>query len=255
MLSSPRGSRRLPIDCEACRASVEGLCRDCAPEVLRVIAGYKSNDRAIEAGHDLFRPGEPCDALYHLVDGWVFLYSLLEDGRRQILHFGLPGAWLGLYPGRIAIYGARALTNAVVGLIPQANLGPLFAEHPGVGLRLASTVWRERNLAYDHLSSIGRRSARERIARALLELFVRHRMQWPGHRIEEMHLPLTQEEIGDATGLTGVHVNRVLHNFRKDGILEFHYRRLRILNPDKLIDIAGVDPQTILSWTGRYPSG
>lgn len=230
------------------------MCPDCAPQVRGVIANYKSSDRAVEGGQDLFRPGEPCHGIYHLVDGWVVLYSLLEDGRRQILHFALPGAWLGLYPGRIAIYGARALTNAVVYVIPHANLGLLFEEHPGVGLRLAWTVWRERNLAFDRLSSIGRRSARERVARSLLELFVRYRLQWPGHRIEEMHLPLTQEDIGDATGLTGVHVNRVLHNLRREGVLEFHYRRLRILDPDKLIDVAGIDPQTVLSWTGRHPS-
>ncbi|MFH1340620.1 MAG: Crp/Fnr family transcriptional regulator [Pseudomonadota bacterium] len=219
-----------------------------------MIASFKSRDRAVTVGDDLFRPAEPCDAIYHLVDGWMFLYSLIDNGRRQILHFALPGALLGLYPGRIAVYGAQALTDATVCVIPHENLGPLIEEYPGVGLRLAWIVWRERNLAYDHLASIGRRSARERVARSLLELFVRCRMQWPAHRAEEMYLPLTQEHIGDAIGLTGVHVNRVLHGLRDDGIVEFHYRRLRILNPDTLVDVARVDPQTILSWTGRYPS-
>jgi CRP/FNR family transcriptional regulator len=65
-----------------------------------------------------------------------------------------------------------------------------------------------------------------------------------------------QVHIGDATGLSAVHVNRILHSLRRDEILEFHYRnrRLRILDPDKLVDAARVDPQTILSWTGRFPS-
>ncbi len=78
-------------------------------------------------------------------------------------------------------------------------------------------------------------------------------MQWPAHRTDEMHLPLTQEHLGDATGLTGVHVNRILRGLRDDGIVEFHYRQLRILNPDKLLDVVRVDPQTVLSWTGRHP--
>ena len=64
-----------------------------------------------------------------------------------------------------------------------------------------------------------------------------------------MYLPLTQEHIGDATGLTGVHVNRVLRDLRKEGVAEFHYRHLRILNPDKLIGVAGIDPHVALSWT------
>ena len=247
----PKRSRRLPVDCPSCRARIDGLCKDCAPEVLRVMAAYKSGNRQFKAGEDLFRLGERRDELYHLVDGWVFLYDLLQDGRRQILHFALPGALLGLYSDSVAPYGAQALTDAAVGVIPHTNLGPLVEEHPGVGLRLAWMVWRERNLAYEHLSSIGRRSARERVARSLLELFVRYRMQWPSYRADEMHLPLTQEHIADATGLSGVHVNRILRELRKDGIVEFHYRRLRILNPDKLFDVAGISPLDVFSWIGH----
>lgn len=253
MAKSPRASRRLSIDCEACRASVEGLCKTCEPEVRRVIAGYKSSDRLVKAGNDLFRPGEECSALYLLVDGWMFLYDLIDAGRRQILHFALPGALLGLFPGRVAIYGGETLTDATVWQVPHDRLAPLIEEHPAIGLRLMWIVWRERNLAYDHLSN-SRRSARERVARSLIELFVRSRMRWPAHSPVEMHLPLTQEHIGDATGLSTVHVNRILHGFRKDEILEFHHWGLRILDPDKLVDAARVDPQTILSWTGRFPS-
>jgi len=88
------------------------------------------------------------------------------------------------------------------------------------------------------------------VAHLILELFIRCRAQWPGDRVEEMCLPLTQEHIGDATGLTGVHVSRVLGDLGKDGILKFSYRRLRILDPDKLVDVAEVDPQLLLSWTG-----
>jgi CRP-like cAMP-binding protein len=248
-----RSARALPVDCAACRTSSEGLCQSCAPAVREVLENYKSGDRVIKAGEDLFRQSESPGALYHLVDGWIFLYSLFGDGRRQILHFALPRAFLGLYPGTIAIYGAEALTDAKVCIIPQENIAALVEDHPGIGLRLASTVWRERNIAYDHLSSIGRSSARQRVARLLLELFVRYRMMWPASRAEEMQLPLTQEHIGDATGLTGIHVNRVLRNLGREKIVQFHYRRLRILNPDKLVDVAGVDPHAILSWTGRHP--
>ncbi len=204
---------------------------------------YISASLEIKAGNDLFRPGAPCGEIYYLVDGCIFLYDLLEDGCRQILHFALPGGILGPYPNMVAIYGARALTDATVRAIPHRSLGPLLEDHAEAGLQLMWSVWKEGNLAYDHLSSIGRRSSRERIARLLLELFVRFRMRWPHHSIEEMHLPLTQEHIGDATGLTNVHVNRVLRHLRDEGIVEFHYLRLRIMNPDKLADVAGIDPR------------
>lgn len=243
------------VACATCEARHDGFCEGCAPNVQNVIAGYKSGDWMISAGEDLFGLGETCDAIYNLVDGWIFLYNLLENGRRQILHFAMPGAVLGYQPvdGAQTTYGAQALTDAIVCVIPHKALEPLSNEHPQIGMRLAWLVCRDRSLSYDHLTSVGQQSARERVAHLLLELFIRYRSQWPGQRIEQMHLPLTQEHIGDATGLTGVHVSRVLLDLRKDGILEFRYRRLTILNPDKLVDVAGIDPHLVQSWTSGPP--
>jgi len=219
---------------------------------------YATYDREIKAGADLFRLGDKGEALYRLVDGWVVLYNLMEDGRRQILQFALPGTVLAFLPMRDAVmnYSAQALTDVIVGIIPHAKLGRLWKDDPEIGMQLVNQISQDRSLAYDHISSVGRRSARERVAHLLLELFLRSRLRWPGHRSEEMQLPLTQEHIGDATGLTGVHVNRVLRDLRREGIAEFHYRKLRILNPDKLVDVAGIDPHVALSWinqTGSQP--
>ena len=248
-----KSSTKLPIDCETCRARTDGLCQGCAPEVLQAVAKYKAGDKRIAAGHDLFRLGESSDAIYNLVEGWMFLYAISEDGRRQILHFALPGAVLGFHPGGGALttFGAQALTDAVVCIMPHTNLPLMSSEFPAVGMRLAWLTARDRSLAYDKLMSIGRLSARERVAHLILELYVRYRSKWPGARAEEMHIPLTQEHIGDATGLTSVHVNRVLRELREEGVLEFHYRRLSVLDPDKLTDVASVDPQVMLSWIRR----
>ena len=250
MLNSVSAARKIPKDRQINPAGLRRLHPGHAANALHVASRYKSGDRAVKAGCDLFRVGETGEAIYSLVNGWVALYNLLEDGRKQILQFALPGAVLAFVPMRGAVmnYSAQALTDAVVGIIPHKNLGRLSKDCPDIGMRLAGLISRDRGLAYDHLSSIGRHSARERVAYLLLELFVRSRMRWPGHRTEEMDLPLTQEDIGDATGLTGVHVNRVLRNLHKEGIAEFHYRRLRILNPDKLVDVAGIEPHAALSW-------
>ena len=255
MARPQNGSRKIPVHCDSCQARIDGLCEGCAPEVLRVIASHKTGDRKVKAGQDLFSPGEPCGAIYNLVEGWIFLYDLLEDGRRQILHFALQGAVLGFHPahGSFTTYGAQALTDAAVCIIPHKALNTLSKEYPEIGMRLALLTSRDRSLAFSHLTSIGRRSARERVAHLLLELFIRHRAHWPGQRIEEMHLPLTQEHIGDATGLTGVHVNRVLRTLHGERVVEFHNRSLRIVNPDKLVDIARIDPQLAMSWVRWKP--
>lgn len=225
-------------------------CIDPNTDNLEHIARYKSADRTVRAGSDLFSQGQRGDAIYRLTSGWVALYNLTADGRRQILQFSLPGAVLAFLPapGAMMNYSALALTDVVVCVIPHANLIRLFNENPEFGMQLASLISQDRGLAYDKLSSMGQHSARERVAHLLLELFIRYRMRWPGHRSEEMYLPLTQEQIGDATGLTGVHVNRVLQELREERIVEFHYKRLRIVNPDKLVDVVGVDPHVALSW-------
>ena len=213
---------------------------------------FGSGDRAFATGHHLLALGEPYDVIYHVLDGWVCLYKLLEDGRRQILQFALSGAVLGFPPTRRRItYGAQALTNGTVCVVPRDNLSAMFVEHPEMAMRMICLVSRDRSLAYDHLSSVGQRTARQRVAHLFLELFVRIRMRWPGDNAEEMHLPLTQELIGDATGLTGVHVNRVLRSLQRERILEFHYRRLRIMNPDRLLDVAGVNPLLMFPWLSR----
>ena len=255
MVSTPRGPGRLPFECQKCQMCADGLCQDCRPEFLRLLGKFKTRDRTLTAGSDLFTPGGPSDAIYYLLDGWVCLYKLLQDGRRQILHFALPGAVLGFPPSQGGMsYSAQALTDATVSVIPRNNLIGMFGEYPEFAMRIASLVSRDRSVAYEHLSSIGRRSGRQRVAHLILELFVRSRMQWPGHDTEEMYLPLTQEHIGDTMGLTGVHVNRVLRVLRRERVLEFHYRRLRVLNPDKLVDAAGVDPQLIFLWIPRVTS-
>lgn len=238
------------VDCTACRARANGLRLNINRCMLHAVMGYNSCDRRVKAGHDLFRLGEPCDSIYTLIDGWMYRYMLLRDGRRQILDFVLPGgvvAFRAVDDGGMT-YGAQALTDAVVCVIPYKALGPISKKDPEFGLRLAFLISEERSLSFVHLTSVGRLSARERVAQLILELFVRHRAQWPGHRVEEMQLPLTQEHIGDATGLSGVHVNRVLSDLRKDGILTFSYRRLSILDPDRLVDLAGTDPALLRSW-------
>ncbi|MDF2119251.1 hypothetical protein PY365_27165 [Roseiarcaceae bacterium H3SJ34-1] len=75
-------------------------------------------------------------------------------------------------PGAVMNYSAQALTDAIIGIIPHESLGCLSWDNPEIGMQLASVILQDRNFAYDHLSSMGRRSARGRVAYSLLELFV-----------------------------------------------------------------------------------
>ena len=116
----------------------DGFSADCAIELLGELDRHKSGNREFKAGCDLFTPGEKRDVIYRLVDGWVALYSLFEDGSRQILHFALPGAVLAFAPGRVMTYSALALTDVVVGVISYERLYSLLREQPEVGLQLVA---------------------------------------------------------------------------------------------------------------------
>lgn len=227
-------------------------CHGNALHASHAVAKYRSSDVQLKAGQDLFAAGDPCKAVYILAEGWAILYALLEDGRRQILHFALPGSMLSRHPfvSADATYSVQALSDCTVHVIPHETLQPLFVQYPEFAVQMAYWICHDRCAAFAHLTSVGRGSSRERVAHLLAELFVRCRSQWPGYRISGMRLPLTQEHIGDATGLSSVHVNRVLRELAKERIVEFHYHRLNVLDPDRLLEVARADSGTVRLWAG-----
>lgn len=209
---------------------------------------YRTGIRTFPAGSDLYFQGETSDEMYTLLDGWVFRYQILEDGRRQILEFTLPGAFLGFQPNPQApmTHSAQCITDVAVCVFPSRNVFDLFRANPELALRMAWITSRDWTLAQEHLTNIGRRTARERVAHLLLELFYRVRLNDPSPRGDSIELPLTQEHIGDALGLTSVHVNRTLRRLREANLVAVEGHTLRILDPDTLADIAGFDSEAVL---------
>ncbi len=121
-----------------------------------------------------------------------------------------------------------------------------------MALRMACIAARDQVFAYQHLTSVGRRTARERVANLLLELFVRVRQSAPEASGDAIRLLLTQEHLGDALGLTSVHVNRTLRALREDGVLAIKRGALSILDPDRLAEEAGFDDEVSIP---RSPAG
>ncbi len=197
--------------------------------------------RSVAPGTDLLSQGGWTDSLYVLLGGWGCLYELLEDGRRQILRFLLPGdvAGFGIEDDG-ASFGVQAITALDVCAFPRDEFLRLAGRQPEFAIAVSRFLMRQEALALEHLTSLGRRTARERIAHLLLELFYRARTAIPNEQ-EEIFLPLSQTHIGDALGLTAVHVNRMLRSLREAGILSIRGQRLRILDPDRLAAAAGFE--------------
>jgi CRP/FNR family transcriptional regulator, anaerobic regulatory protein len=216
------------------------------PTILRVLSTYKSADRDLKAGEHLFTVGEPCEAIHVLVRGWAYVFSPLADGRQIIFQFGLPGTVIGFHPepNATAACSARALTDATAHVVSYDQLSRLFRDNPDMAVRLTALLSQDRKLAFDRLTSTCRHSARRRVSQLLLELALQGWPFAPRVGAQNLFIPVTQEHLADATGLSTVHVNRVLSTLRRERIVEFQHRRLRILSFTKLRAAAGGDEPT-----------
>ena len=176
-----------------------------------------------------------------IVSGWAAAVRHLPDGRRQILQIFLPGDVLGLSSLRMDEVVALTSTTTVDAAPLAAALGDRADAWNGA-LR---TAWERAQLArqrqlLDQIVRLGRLSAHERTAHLLLELMDRHRRAGlsDGRR---MPWPLTQETLADALGLSVVHVNRILQQLRREGMIALRAGQMVLPDVEGLAQIAAWD--------------
>jgi len=178
-----------------------------------------------------------------IVDGFMFRAKATEDGKRQILSFHVPGDIPDLQNLHLHIsdHDLVTLNAATVGFISHEKMHDITRRHP----RLAAAFWRETlvdaAMFRQWIVNVGRRPAPARMAHLLAELA--NRLEAVGLTKDgECYLPLSQVHLADALGLTSVHVNRVLQELRKDGVLEFRNHMLRLGDPARLERAGAFDP-------------
>jgi CRP-like cAMP-binding protein len=242
----------VPTDCRACSVRTVGMCEPFTADELETIERLRTGTRMFRAGEDLLRQGDRATQIYNLLDGWACSYELLPDGGRQIHYFALPGAMMGFHPdaGAPLTASVQAVTDISVCEFDRQKLIGLARQRPDLALRLTWMIARDELMMFDHLTSLGRRTARQRVAHLLLELLLRARRAMP-QAGEEMRLPLTQTHIADALGLTSVHVSRTLTQLRKEKLVDVSDRTMRVLDPVGLAEVAGLDPDIVLGRPAR----
>ena len=240
------------VTCDDCRIRWVSLCAALSDIGGAVVPSFRIAEQSFPAGHDIVEQGEAGYEFCVIIDGWAVQYELLEDGSRQILDFLLPGSVAGLQPDADALssHFVQALTAVRVCRFSNSGFLDAARSNPDLALRLAALASRSYHRSLRRLTLIGRRPAKERVAALLFELYRRIR-PWPLSPCEDgISLPLTQEHIGDALGLTNVHVSRMLRELREEGVLVLRRRVLRLLDPGRLVEIAGCDDHPHV----RHPS-
>jgi CRP-like cAMP-binding protein len=194
----------------------------------------------IERGREIAHEGQAGQVAYILQAGWACSFKLLPSGGRQIITFPVPGDCIGLRSIllRTSDHSFSALTDVIVTRIDAPTLRRIFVDYPELGMAILWTISREEAMLVEHLVSIGRRSAIERTAYFLLELF--DRLNIVGlTRGNEFECPLNQYLLADALGLSTIHVNRVLRQLRTQNLATVRNRHVVIHDPVALRELAG----------------
>ena len=222
--------------------TIPGISSHLHPRAL-IRKGVRTASKTLAAGQDLYRQGERCSHVYVLLDGWAFRHQVLPDGRRQILDFLLPGSILGLSDRDVSTHGVETLTECSIVMLPRSAIADLLQADPRSALDLLEQMIENEARTFDHLTSLGRRSARERIAALMVELCGRVRALALGPQSDAITLPLKQAHIADALGLTNEHVCRTLKTMRSDGIMSLHDGQLHVHDVARLAEEAGVETE------------
>ena len=200
--------------------------------VIASCSGVVATEFAYRKDEEIYGEGEPAEYVYQVVRGAVRTYKLLNDGRRQIGAFHLPGDVFGLDPGSSHRLTAEAISDTTVRLVKRRSLEAAA----GSNVRVAHNLWTmtasDLRHAEDHMLLLGRKTAMEKVATFLLEMD--RRLTKAGM----MALPMCRRDIGDYLGLTLETVSRALSQLNDQGVLMFSSARQIVLrNRQRLADM------------------
>lgn len=218
------------------------------------LAAVSTSTVSVSPRRDVVREGDRPHVVRLVLSGWACRYKTTPDGHRQIVGLFIPGDFcdLNVYVLRHMDHSIGALTTIKVAEITPEQIEQLMDDHP----RVARALWWHElvnaSIQREWLLNVGARGAYERLAHLFVEMFFRMRAVGLAEQ-DSCEFPLTQDDLGDVTGLTAVHINRTLQELRREGLVELERRRLRIPDLDALMQAAQFNPNYLhLDREGRH---
>lgn len=193
-------------------------------------------------GQHLVREGDrPTDCCV-LLSGFACRYKVTSQGARQIVSFHMAGDLLDLQHLMLAQadHSVSTITDARIAWIPITRLKAVVDSHPALNEALWRDALIDASIFREWVLNVGRRDGKSRVAHMLCEFAARGEAAGLG-TAEQFELPMSQDDIGDATGLTSVHVNRMLQALALDGVISRDKRHVRILNWEGMKRVADFD--------------
>lgn len=203
------------------------------------VSDFKTGELKTDSGSTVMVEGAHSAHLYTILDGWAFRYKILEDGRRQILNYGMPGDLLGLQGSLMGEmqHSVEALTPLTLCVFERDRINELFEKHATLAYDVTWIAAREESILDEHLLSVGRRSALERAA-YLLAFLQKRAMAVKLVDENSGTLPITQQHVADTLGLSIVHTNKTLRKLANRGMIRWLDRGCEVIDADGLAEIA-----------------
>jgi len=236
----PPAGRKVP--CQKCPLRDIHALREFSAKELDFVSEFKSGELSIQAGTNILLQGTNSAHLYTVLSGWAFRYKSLPDGRRQILNFTLPSDFIGLQASinDEMQHSVEALTDMTLCVFPRDKLWHLYRDYPTLAFDITWLAAREEQILDEHLLSVGRRTALERLAHLLLVVFLRAE-EVGLTKGSSIQFPFTQQHVADMLGMSLVHTNKTLRRLTATHAVRWKDRRFELLDREALAKLASYE--------------
>jgi CRP-like cAMP-binding protein len=189
--------------------------------------------------HDLIREGDRPDYVHVIREGIACRYKVVRDGGRQIMAYLLPGDFCDLHVSLLGEmdHNIGTLTACMVALLPRTAVEDLTTKRAAITRALWWATLVDEGILREWLVNMGRRPADQRLAHLLCELLLRLRCVGLASDTS-FELPLTQGQLADTLGMTEVHLNRMVHQLRKAGLITLRDHLVYIGDVERLMVFA-----------------
>lgn len=237
-------------NCNECTVRSRALFGVVESGNVRVTQNYRDKHRYFSAGDILHLEQQKIDYAFTLYAGCLILYNDLENGSRQILRVAMPGDFVGFsrnHRGELP-YSIKAVTDVRICMFLDVSIKKMIKEQPEIAKRLIDLQLNDTALCQQRALNLGHKTAAQGLAYLIMELYSRIKVQSPEMfdcKTGESFFPLNQEDMGDALGLTKVHINRIVIAFKEQNLIACGHKKLTVLDAEKLSTIGQFDIDAI----------
>lgn len=229
----------MPLACRSCQARDGGICGAMTDEQLSALSRFTTR-RKIDQGTELLSQGERILSYANILRGVIKLTKRMSDGRQQIVGLQFAPDFIGRPYAAKSALTAEAATDTEICVVSKPALDRMVMRAPDLGYRLHNQALVELDEARDWMLTLGRKTAREKVA-SFLHLIATHG-DGDSSGALRFELPLSRQDIGDFLGLTIETVSRQMTKLKQENVIRVeNSRNITVHDLDRLADVAGLD--------------